>query len=361
MTAFVDAAVAALTDSAAKAERHQPVRPRLSKLLKALAGRSKIIVTSHLHPDPDALGSAQSMAVLLAALLPDAKVRVCLRGQVGGGLNAGFTRVSGLDYECWDDQAIDENEAIVLVDTQPGFANSPLPPGVLPTVIVDHHRGRGRKAKVAFADIRIDVGATASILFSYFLEAKIAISPALAATMLYAIESDLSGIAGTQGGLDTIAISSLVLLADTKRLYQMRYVDLPPTYYAAFAETVQHAVTYDDLIVSHLVKVDYAEMPGVMADFLLRCRGVSWTMVTALHDGRFVFSVRTTSHDRSAGEVARRISDGLGDGGGHLTKAGGAIPLKTGTAREIAALRTRLERRLLRCLEIPFSHASKLA
>jgi nanoRNase/pAp phosphatase (c-di-AMP/oligoRNAs hydrolase) len=301
------------------------------------------------------------MAFLLGVLLPEAKVRVRLRGQVGGGLNHGFTRVSGLEYDAWDDTTTTQFDAVVLVDTQPGFANSPLPADLLPTVIVDHHRGRGRRTKVPFADLRIKVGATASILFSYFMEANVPISPALAATLLYAIESDLSGIAGQQGGLDTIAISSLTLLADTKRLYQMRYVDLPPTYYAVFAETVRHATSYDDLIISHLDRADYAEMPGVMADFLLRCRGVNWSLVTAMHEGRFVFSVRTKSTDRSAGEVARRISDGLGDGGGHLTKAGGAIVLKHNTAREIAAMRTRLGRRLLRCLEIPVSHGAKLA
>ncbi|MGC4033024.1 MAG: hypothetical protein QM754_15065 [Tepidisphaeraceae bacterium] len=49
-------------------------------------------------------------------------------------------------------------------------------------------------------------------------------------------------------------------------------------------------------------------MPGVMADFLLRCRDVNWTMLTALHNGRFVFSLRTKTTTRSAGEVARRIS-----------------------------------------------------
>ena len=360
MTVSVDAAVAALTDSAIKARREQRTRPRVKKLLNALAGKSKIIVTSHLHPDPDALGSAQAMAVLLTTLLPEVKVRVCLRGQVGGGLNAGFTRVSGLQYECWDERH-DPDEAIVLVDTQPGFANSPLPPGLFPTAIIDHHRGRGRRAKVPFADIRINVGATASILFSYFMEANVPISATLAASMLYAIETDLSGIAGTQGGLDTLAISSLVLLADTKRLYQMRYVDLPPVYYAAFAESVKHATSYDDLIISYLDKADYAEMPGVMADFLLRCRGVTWTMMTAIHDGRLAFSIRTSAHDRSAGEVARRISDGMGDGGGHLTKAGGAIPLKTGTAREVSTIRARLGKRLLRCLEIPSNRGSKLA
>lgn len=361
MTTFVDACLSTMTDSTVAVEKYQRVRPRVGKLLKALAGKSIIVVTSHLHPDPDALGSCQAIQALLTALLPDAKVLIRLSGQVGGGINDGFTRISRMDYELWDPANPPAYDALVLVDTQAGFANCQLPPGTVVTAVIDHHRGRGRRAKADFTDVRIDVGATASILFSYFMEAKIAITPELAATMLYAIESDLSGIAGQQGGLDTIAISSLTLLADTKRLYQMRYVDLPPAYFAAFAETIKQTTRYGEVLISHLDHVDFAEMPGVMSDFLLRCRGISWTMVTALHDGRFVFSIRTKVAHRSAGEIARAISDGLGDGGGHLTKAGGAIPVTDPSPGDLDALRVRLGRRMLRCLKVPITKGAKLA
>ena len=62
--------------------------------------------------------------------------------------------------------------------------------------VIDHHRsGRGRKPKCQFCDIRTDVGATTSIIFSYFMELDAPITPELAAIMLYAIESDLAGAA----------------------------------------------------------------------------------------------------------------------------------------------------------------------
>ena len=43
------------------------------------------------------------------------------------------------------------------------------------------------------------------------MELEVAIKPDLAATLLYAIESDLAGAAGTPGELDNIALSSLTL------------------------------------------------------------------------------------------------------------------------------------------------------
>ena len=51
----------------------------------------------------------------------------------------------------WDDSRLGEFDAILLLDTQPTFAYSPLPPGVVPTAVIDHHRSdRGRRPKCAF-------------------------------------------------------------------------------------------------------------------------------------------------------------------------------------------------------------------
>ena len=361
MTSFVDSCLTSLADSTVKVERRQHVRRRVGYLLRALAGKTNILITSHLHPDPDAIASCQAMHTLLGELMKDAKTTVRFKGQVGGGINSAFTRIADVRTEPWDDAAIASYDAIILLDTQPAFSNSPLPPDVAPTVVIDHHRARGRRKRYPHLDIRPDVGATASILFSYFMERNITIPAPLAATLLYAIESDLSGAAGQQGGLDTIAISSLTLLADTKRLYQMRYVDLPRAYYGAFARTVENATTYGPVAVSHLSHVESAEVAGVMADFLLRCEGITWSMVTATHEGRFVFSVRTQNSGKSAGEVAFRISKDIGEGGGHFTKAGGAIELPIATVADEDRVHTRLRKRLLRCIGTPAARGVKLA
>jgi nanoRNase/pAp phosphatase (c-di-AMP/oligoRNAs hydrolase) len=371
MTTFVDACLTTTTHSAAQVERGERLRarPKCARLLKALAGKRNILITSHLNPDPDALASCQAMQFLLRKLLSDnkpdsksdIKITIRFKGQIGGGINSAFTRIIKLDFQPWDDQALSTYDAIVLMDTQPTFSNSPLPPGVVPSVVVDHHRGRGRRTQFAYSDIRIDVGATASIVFSYFMEQHVAIPGDLGAAMLYAVESDLAGAAGQQGGLDTIAISQLVLLADTRRLYQMRYVDLPQSYYADFAHAIAHATRHGEVIISHAGDVAFAEVPGVLADFLLRCAGVHWALVTAVHEGRFVFSLRTQSTHKSAGEVARRITSGIGDGGGHFTKAGGALALTSHDATLIESHRKMLHRRLLRCLHVKIGRGTKLA
>ena len=243
--------------------------------------------------------------------------------------------------------ALPAYDAIVLLDVQPVVTYSPLPPALVPTVVVDHHRLRGAKRHYAFCDVRTDVGATSSIIFSYFMEAEKPINSTLAVLMLYAIESDLAGAAGQPGELDNMALSSLTLLADTRKLYQMRYVDLPQSYYQCYYAGLGSAMYYDNAVVAHLDEIDSPEKPAVIADFLLRFDLVQWAMVTAVYEKRLVISLRTSSSKQSAADVMRHVMRTTGEGGGHRTKAGGFIALTTQSPAEIEKKRNRLRLKFL--------------
>lgn len=360
MTAFVESCVQAAAGKAAAVDRHARGKPRIHRLLRVLADKKNILVTTHQHPDPDALGSALAMCALLRAKLKDAKVSMSIKGRIGGGINDAFTRHTQMNLVPWDDRTLEEYDAIILLDVQPTFAYSPLPPDVTPTAVIDHHRAPGRRPQCPFCDIRPDVGATCSIVFSYFMELELAIPADLAATLLYAIESDLAGAAGTPNHLDNMALSSLTLMANTNKLYQMRYVDLPQSYYNAYFAGLSNAVYYDYAITSFIQEVESLEQPAIIADFLMRFDKVNWALVTGIYDNRLIFSLRSSDPKRSAGQIARRLIRNLGEGGGHRSKAGGFVPLENGSATEIERVRTIMRQRLLRALRIKPSRGQKL-
>jgi nanoRNase/pAp phosphatase (c-di-AMP/oligoRNAs hydrolase) len=293
------------------------------------------------------------MAALLRARLKDANVAVSVKGAVGGGYNAAFLTESNLALEPWDDDRLHEYDAIVLLDVQPGLQFSPLPPDILPTAVIDHHRTRGRKPHIPFQDVRSDVGATSSIVFSYLMELEIDIPSDLAAALLFAIETDLAGAAGQPDELDNIALSSLTLLADTHRLYRMRNSPLPLAIYSAFYNSVRNALIYDHAMVTHIEDIESQETPAVIADFLLRYEDVQWVFVTAVSGSSLVMSLRTQSDRITAAELMRKIIGKLGEGGGHRLKAGGSIKLATGSETEVEQLRRKLLKRMLKALEIP--------
>jgi nanoRNase/pAp phosphatase (c-di-AMP/oligoRNAs hydrolase) len=359
MTAFVESCVETVADSAQAAERKSRHRPNFRKLLRLLRDKKNILVTSHRYPDPDALASAWALCQLLGTQLPDAALTMSIRDPLTGGINETFMRLSNVSIAPWDEKALGKFDAIILTDVMPGSATSPLPEGVTPLAVIDHHRTR-RKPKCTFCDIRVDVGATSSIIFSYYMEVEQPISPDLAATLLYAIESDLAGAAGQPGELDNIALSGLTLLADTRKLYQMRYVDLPQSYYIAYASGLTTAMYYDNAIISHLDSIDSPEKPALIADFLLRFDQVQWSMTTAVYEDRLVISLRTSSNKMSAADLMRKLLRGEGEGGGHRTKAGGFIPLESSSPAEIERKRALLRRRCLRALGIRQSQGRRL-
>jgi nanoRNase/pAp phosphatase (c-di-AMP/oligoRNAs hydrolase) len=291
------------------------------------------------------------MLKLIGLALPAAKATVRFKGGDSPRLTA-FAKTVGLAYEPWDDAALPQYDAIVMLDTQPAFGTSPLPVGTTPTVVIDHHRGRGRRARVPFADVQTDVGATASIVFSYFMELHHTIDPTLAAALLYGIECDIAGAAGHQSPLDAVAISGLVLNADVRKLWQMRYVALPENYFVAFARAVQAATRFGNVVVTHAGGVRQIEEAALLADGLLRLDGVDCVLVTAVHEGRLILSLRTQSSRLSAGEVMRRLVNKLGEGGGHRAKAGGQIPLGQPGGPCVDRVQKVIARRLLRCLHV---------
>lgn len=360
MTAFVDSCIDTMNNTASAVQNR--AHPRARKLLAALAGKANILITTHTHPDPDAAASCMAMKKLLdASLAPGTKTTIRLKGQHDAPRFAGFARTAQLQFDPWDDDAIKTYDAIVLLDTQPSFAVSPLPAGVQPTVLVDHHRGRGRRAKMAFADVRTDVGATASIIFSYFMELQVTIDPTIAAALLYAIECDIAGAAGMQSQLDTVAISGLTLVADIRKLWQMRYVDVPAGYYTAFAKSVNSAMRYDYVLITHAGKIEQVEEAALLADGLLRCTGIDVTLVTAEHEGRLILSLRSELSRISTGEIVRRLVNKIGDGGGHRSKAGGQIKLESDSPACISRVQQTLKRRLLRCLHITHTRGKPLS
>jgi nanoRNase/pAp phosphatase (c-di-AMP/oligoRNAs hydrolase) len=362
MTAFVESCLTAVAGSAHKAERKARNKPRAKKLVALLQDKRNVLITTHEHPDPDALASAVGLSTLLRTVLKDTRVSVSIKGQISGGINAVFAREADLKVVPWDEKALHEYDAIILVDVQPLFAFNPLPADVQPIGVIDHHRGKsGRRLKCPFCDVRTDVGATASIIFSYFMELEIPIKPALGATLLYAIESDLAGAAGQPNELDNIALSSLTLIADPRKLYQMRYVDLPQSYFVAYYEALNNAQYAETAILSHLDAIESLEQPAVMADFLLRFEQVQWALVTARVGDKLVMSLRTSAPKASAADIMRRLLRNLGEGGGHRTKAGGFVKLDPSTApANVERLRKVLWRRYLRAVQIKPSRGQKL-
>ena len=91
MTAFVESCVSTTAGTAAAVDRTAR-KAAGQELLRLLADRKKILITSHIHPDPDALASALALCTLLSSRIKGADVHMSIKGQIGGGINDAFAR-----------------------------------------------------------------------------------------------------------------------------------------------------------------------------------------------------------------------------------------------------------------------------
>ena len=64
---------------------------------------------------------------------------------------------------------------------------------------------------------------------------------------------------------------------------------------------------------------------GIISDMLLEVEDVDCCLVYSIHEGGIKISVRSCVKEVKADELASFICNGVGDGGGHLIKAGGSI------------------------------------
>src|SRR4051812_37325623 len=92
MTSFVDSCVETVADSAVAAAREARHRPHAHKLLRVLKDKKNILITTHTHPDPDAIASSLALARLFKLNLPEAQVNIAVKGFMAGGLNAAFAQ-----------------------------------------------------------------------------------------------------------------------------------------------------------------------------------------------------------------------------------------------------------------------------
>lgn len=203
LTAFVNNCVETVTKAALALDTAGHHRPHARNLIKALWEKRRILVTCHAHPDPDALASCCGVIELLRTQLPDAAVDLSIKGQAPGGLNEIFLLESKAKSVPWESLQAESYDAIVLLDTHPGAGNNPLPASATLTAVIDHHQRRGRRPAIPFVDIRPSIGATCSLVFSYFMELDVPISPGLAALLLFGIETDLAGAAAQPTGWTT--------------------------------------------------------------------------------------------------------------------------------------------------------------
>jgi nanoRNase/pAp phosphatase (c-di-AMP/oligoRNAs hydrolase) len=324
------------------------VRQRRSeRFLATLGPYQRIVLVSHVNPDPDALASMMGLQALLAARQPDKPVTLTVDGMIARAENQAMVDLLRIPLVKIESVPVTPDTAFVMVDSQP-YTGRRASEDAMPQVVLDHHETPGVLEGVLMRDIRPDYGATSTIVTGYLLEQNVPISKRLATALLYGIESETSGFPREAGPQDDGALVWLFPRADKDLLAQIRNPKLPQSYFATYQHALSNAFLYKDVVFSWCGVVPQPDIVAELADFFVRFDQVNWSVCVGVFENLIKISVRASLVGGRAGEVLRAVATGLGgNAGGHDKRAGGAIPLPNSTPATLDNLLRTIRQRLL--------------
>jgi nanoRNase/pAp phosphatase (c-di-AMP/oligoRNAs hydrolase) len=309
--------------------KRNQTRDKLRKLKSLWTRGESLLIVMQNNPDPDAIAAACALREL-ANQTAGISCRLAYGGTIGRAENRELVHYLGFAFYPFNKINHLQSDLIALVDTQPAAGNNPLPEGVQPDIIIDHHPAIAASRGVAFTDIRENYGATSTILWEYLREAKIKPDMPIATALLYGIRSDTQDLGREATHTDIEAIETLYPLANKRMLSQIQQGRVPSDYYQMLSTALTNTKQYGHCLICNIGRINNADMIGEVADLLLRHEEIDWVMCYGFCDSQVLISFRTQDSSLSAGEVARRVVDRIGTGGGHDRMAGGQIPLKQG-------------------------------
>lgn len=288
----------------------------------------RILILTHRGPDPDALGACEGLRLLIGEAFELEPV-VATLGRIHRAENLALVRTLELDLV--DYEEIDPSGfcGAVLVDTQPEFGHTVLPEELPVLAVFDHHvppRSQ-RKVEVSHVDVRLNLGATSSMIYEYLRDAQVDIDPRTASALFCGVRYDTADLSRNASLLDEEAYHETFRIGDRQAISDIDHPPLPQSYYRELHRALSLARQHGALVLALLGSVDNPESVAEMADFFLRMQGCSWVVVGGAYEGQYVLSLRTDYAFGKAYPLMARVLDGRGSFGGHGHIAGARVPL----------------------------------
>lgn len=299
---------------------------KLQELINSI-NSSHVYIQTHNFPDPDAVASAYGLTVLLA--LNRIESTICYKGRIERFSTNGFIEKLNIKLVALEDMTeMDEQDEIILVDTQKGNANIIDAKGN-EIICIDHHPSFEENAEFAyrFSDIRPEVGACATIIASYFIENNIPIDRKVATALLYGIKTDTMGLSRGVSSLDVDVYQHLFDLCDMSIIQEFEHCSLKFEDLKAFASAINSIQIYDNISFANAGYNCPEALIATVCDFMLDLVVVEFSVVYSIKKDGIKLSIRSEG-EIDAGVVTNAALNGIGGGGGHASMAGGFVPFR---------------------------------
>jgi nanoRNase/pAp phosphatase (c-di-AMP/oligoRNAs hydrolase) len=328
------------------------VSRRSDRFLAGLEDYHGATLVSHVHPDPDSLGSMVGLAHLIETCV-GIPVQITQDGPICRAENRAMVQTLDLQLTPIEKIRWNDRTAVVMVDSQPKTGRHSFNGEAKIYAVIDHHQTPGELEGIPFLDIRRGIGATCSLVSRYLSEQEISIPEHVATSLYYGIDTELSGYPREASAIDDTALQTLYPLVDLDAIAKIKNAPLPESFYETLLQALQSSFIYDKLLLSWINELPNPELCSQVVEFLIRHEGIQWAVCAGVHDDRMVLSVRTNLPHAQAGEILQCVVQKMGGkAGGHDRRAGGYIPLSSTSPSAIEHVQSEFRRRMLKAMQI---------
>ena len=289
--------------------------------LNSLEKFNNIVIQVHDNPDADAVGSGFAIYTYFKQKGKD--VRLIYSGRNKMTKSNMVLMVNELNIPLEYVKKLDKPELLITVDCQYGEGNV-TPFEAENIAMIDHHH-TGRESD-DMAEIRSYLVSCATLCYDMLMAEKFDVNDnmAVATALYYGLFMDSNELSEIRHPLDRDMLDDLKINNSLINRFTHSNFTLEEMETAGIAMLRYNHDENKRLAIIKSKPCD-PNILGIIGDFILQVDTIDVCIIFNECPGGFKFSVRSCIPDVTANDLAKFIVGEVGNGGGHLDKAGGFI------------------------------------
>lgn len=285
----------------------------------------KICIQCHDNPDADALASGFALYHYFTSFGIDTTLLYSGKNKITKP-NL-IMMIKELEIPVQYIEELPECDLLILVDCQYGEGN--VTKFEAPEIaMIDHHQCGMMQNANAF--IKPNIGSCATVVWSLFKKAHFNINDNLnlSTALYYGLYSDTSQFGELYHPLDKDMRDELI--KDDALLFRLMNTNLSINELKVASNALENQ-KYDEQYHFSIIPSQQCDpnILGIISDFVIQVEEIDTCIAYNPNPGGYKLSVRSCIKEVKANELAGFLCAGIGNGGGHLTKAGGFIAANT--------------------------------
>jgi nanoRNase/pAp phosphatase (c-di-AMP/oligoRNAs hydrolase) len=283
----------------------------------------RVVIQAHDFPDHDAIASAFALSTLFN--LSGIDTLMVYSGNIDRVSIENMIRFLAIPIRHWEETDISESDIIVTVDGCVGEKNVTDLPGK-EVGVIDHHDVKPTD-DLWFCDIRREYGATATIIYDYYMLLGVEIPIAQATALQIGLAIDTANLTRGFCQNDIAAFAYFHRIADQDLVGRVTRNSIQIHELRHYEHLLANVDISGRIAVAVLDNNIPKNMLGILADFLLALDEVDTVIIASYAETVINLSLRSECNQTNVAQLVRNVvtEHNIGFGGGHSHMAGGII------------------------------------